>query len=162
MPDRYKNKGLLVEIFFFLFGLLFSILFVGSWQQMGMSMATERMSELKVNTVTQIKNILLLMEIAPVKTHACVSLRNCNKITIHSDYIEIWGPANNYLKEGEYLSNSLVGNLNLYEYNETCAARGGNCDLWNKLTEEGYTTACNSFICFEKVNETSIHILSST
>lgn len=154
MPDRYKNKGLEVEIFFFLFGLIFAIILLGSWQQMGMSLATQRMSELKINTVMQIKNILLLMEMAPVKTYTCASLINCNRVTIHPNYIEIWGPANEYFKEGSYLSDSLVGSMGLYEYNQT----SGN---WEILSVDGYTTACGSFVCFEKVDENSVHIIGS-
>ena len=167
MLNQGEKKGIEIEYFFFIFGLIFAIMILGLWQQMGMGVATERMSELKINTVSQIKNTLLLMQSAPVKTYTCAGLRNCNKVTIYPGYIGIWGPANEYFEEGEYLSDSLVGSMDLYEYNNTCAAQGGGCDLWNKLTGDGYTTPCGSgsqivFLCFEKVDEMSIHIIGPT
>ena len=152
----FKEKGLEIEYFFFIFGLIFAIMTLGLWQQMGMAAATQRMSELKINTVMQIKNTLLLMQSAPVKTSTCVSLRNCNRITIYPTYIGIWGPTNKYFKEGAYLSDSLVGNMDLYEYNETSGK-------FESLGSDGYTTVCGSgnqivFLCFEKVNKNSIYI----
>ena len=157
--NKRKLKGIEVEYFFFIFGLMFAIMVLGLWQQMGFSLATERISELKVNTVYQIKNILLLMQIAPVETYTCVSLKNCNKVSIHRNYIGIWGPTNKYFDEKEYLSDSLIGNMDLYAYNESSEA-------WELVGDEPYTAACGSgnqivSICFLKSDENSIYISKS-
>ncbi len=156
VSNKKKLKGIEIEYFFFIFGLMFAIMILGLWQDMGFSMATERMSELKINTVFQIKNILLLMQIAPVETYTCASLKNCNQISIHRNYIGIWGPANDYFDEKEYLSESLVGNMDLYNYNEDSEA-------WELISNEPYVTSCGSgnqifFICFLKSSEDSIYI----
>ena len=154
--NKKKLSGMEIEYFFFIFGLMFAIMIIGLWQQMGFSMATERMSELKINTVYQIKNILLLMQIAPVETYTCASLKNCNKISIHSNYIGIWGPANDYFDEKEYLSDSLVGNMELYSYDEDSEA-------WGLVGDTPYVTSCGSgdqvfFVCFKKVDERVVYI----
>ncbi len=153
MLNKSEKKGIEVEYFFFIFGLIFAILILGLWQQMGMGLATQRMSELKINTIAQIKNTLFLMQSAPVKTYTCASLRNCNRVTIHPTYIEIWGPENKRFNEGVYLSDSLVGNMDLYEYTKTS---------WEVLSVDGYTTPCEVFLCFEKVDENSIYIIGPT
>lgn len=157
MPERGKTKGSMeIEMFFFLFGIIFAVMILLMWQTMGMATATSRMSELKTNTVTQIKDILLMMQKAPVESFTCASLRNCNRVNIHNSYIEIWGPTNDYFKEGEYLSGSLVGNMELYYLND----RSGE---WESLPENGFGVACGSedeivFVCFKKVGEEIIHI----
>ncbi|MCK4730758.1 MAG: hypothetical protein KAT28_05565 [Candidatus Aenigmarchaeota archaeon] len=153
--NRKKLKGIEVEYFFFIFGLIFAVMILGLWQQMGFSLATERMSELKINTVYQIKNILLLMQIAPVETYTCASLKNCNQISIHSNYIGIWGPANDYFEEGNYLSDSLIGNMELYSKDDS--------GDWVLVGDTPYTTACGSgnqvlFVCFKKIDERVIYI----
>lgn len=154
--NKKKLKGIEVEYFFFIFGLIFSIMIIGSWQQMGFSKATERISELKINTVFQIKNILFLMQIAPVETYACASLKNCNQVSIHNNYIGIWGPTDDYFDEKEYLSESLIGNMDLYAYNESSEA-------WELIGDKPYITSCGSgnqifFVCFKKMDEKKIYI----
>lgn len=156
-----KKKGLEHELLFIIVIIIVVIIVVVSaWKYAGMSVASERMSELKINTVAQIKNILLLMQSAPVTTTACASLKNCNKVEIHNTYIEIWGSANNYFKEGAYLSTSLAGNMDLYMYDESS-------DAWDILTgDESFVTACGSgtspiFVCFKKVDDKKIHILGT-
>ena len=153
------KKGVEVEYWFLLFSLIFGVILIGVWQQKGTELASERMSELKILTLTQVKNILFTMQYAPLETEACASLKNCDKITIHSSYIEIWGPGGDYFEEEEYLSTSLVGDMELYEFNETS-------NEWQLLSPKGYTTTCSSegkplYLCFKKVEhngEEVIHI----
>jgi hypothetical protein len=163
------NKGLLMRYFFLLFGLVFSIIIAGLWQQMGMSIASERMSELKVNTLSQVKDILFTLQYMPVETQACASLISCDKLTIHKTFIDIWGPTNDYFSEKAYVSTSLAGNMDLYYEDDTCVANEGT-DCWVKIgdsEDDGFSTACGSddqivFICFKKVmhsNKEAICIL---
>ena len=158
------KKGMEYEMLFVIAFVVLMIIVVGSWKYAGMSIASQRMSELKINTVVQIKNILLLMQSAPANTTACVALNNCNKINIHSTYIEIWGLANNYFKEEAYLSNTLAGNMNLYIQDESCVKSEGECNSWLRLTnKEGFVSSCGSensvCVCFKKVNDKDIHII---
>jgi sensor c-di-GMP phosphodiesterase-like protein len=147
-------KGIRTEYVFLLISLIFTIMVVSSSQQKAMDLASERMSELKVITLTQIKNILFTMQYAPVETEACASLRNCISLAIHRSYIEIWGLANDYFREDEYLSTSLVGNMNIYMWNETCAAEGRE-DCWVLLDGNVFKTSCSHgdqifYLCFRK------------
>ncbi|HIE41456.1 MAG TPA: hypothetical protein EYP80_02205 [Candidatus Aenigmarchaeota archaeon] len=150
-------RGIEIQYLFLIFGLIFSIIIVSTWQQMGTTIAEKRMGELKVNTITQIKNILFMLQYVPNQTQACASLMNCDKIVIHPTYIEIWGPANDYFKEEEYLSTSIVGNMQLYYYNETSKT-------WELLPTQGYVTTCGSgdhliYICFKKSTNNNISII---
>ena len=147
-------KGVKTEYIFLLISLILTIMIASSWQQKAMDIASERMSELKIITLTQIKNVLFTMQYAPAETEACVPLKNCIKVAIHRSYIEIWGLANDYFKEKEYLSTSLIGNTKLYMPNETCLAEGSeNC--WISLEGRVFETSCSRkgqvlYLCFRK------------
>ncbi len=155
----YSNKrkgGVEIHYLFLLFSIILGVMLVGAWQVQGMKLAQSRMSELKIMSLTQVKNILFSMQHAPVENQACTSLMKCQKLTLHKGYIEIWGPENDYYKEGPYVSTSLVGNLKFYKYNESS-------NRWEQLTEEGYTTTCGTreepvYLCFEKVASDEIRI----
>jgi len=147
-------KGVKTEYIFLLISLILTIMIVGSWQQKAMDIAGERMSELKIITLTQIKNVLFTMQYAPSETEACVPLKNCIRVAIHRSYIEIWGLANDYFREDEYLSTSLIGDAKLYMANETCLAEGkSNC--WMLLNGGVFETTCSHkgqilYLCFKK------------
>lgn len=157
-----KKKGVEMEYLFLLFGLILLVIIAGAWQSQAMKIAQGRMSELKILTLTQVKDILLSMQNAPVKTQACASLINCKKLILHQNYIEIWGPENSYYGEEPYLSTSLVGDARLYvPHNESCAySEDPNC--WDPLNN--FTTTCGTkdkpvYLCFEKVEEDRIYII---
>jgi len=155
-----EKKGIEVEYMFLIGGLVLVLLFVSYWQQMGTSLAAKNWGELKVQTVTQVKNVILLMQTAPVETETCVPVTGCDKIAIHQGYVEIWGEQKEYFKEPSYLSTELsTGMLDIYMYDEkgksvamkNCeeTADAGN---WGGC---GFVTPCGSgnsilLICFKK------------
>ena len=154
--SQSRRKGIESDYLFLLFSIILGVVLVGAWQVRGMEIAQERLSELKILTLTQVKNVLFSMQYAPIRTSACVSLMNCQKLILHRDYIEIWGPANDYYSEGPYVSTSLIGDAILYKYNESSK-------VWEQLTQEGYTTTCGTkgnplYLCFKKVEEDKIYI----
>lgn len=109
----------MVEYVFLLAGLIFVLLIVSYWQKMGLSLAEERFGELKVHTSTQIKNVILLMQQAPVESETCVQMTGCTKIAIHKNYVELWGQEKEYFKEPAYLSEALsTGMLDIYAKDE--------------------------------------------
>jgi hypothetical protein len=145
-----EKKGLSVEYMFLIGGLIMVLLLVSYWQQMGTALAIKNWGELKVQTTTQIKNVILLMQRAPVESETCVPLSSCDKVAVHKDYVEIWGGVNEYFKEPSYLSTSLsTGMLSIYAKNEKGEAK----ELDEKL---GFVAVCGSgnsimFVCFRKM-----------
>jgi hypothetical protein len=144
-----EKKGLSVEYMFLIGGLIMVLLLVSYWQQMGTALAIKNWGELKVQTTTQIKNVILLMQRAPVESETCVPLSSCDKVAVHKDYVEIWGGENEYFKEPSYLSTSLsTGMLSIYAKNEKGTAV--------ELDDMGFVAVCGSgnsimFVCFRKM-----------
>jgi hypothetical protein len=160
-----EKKGIEVEYMFLIGGLVLVLLFVSYWQQMGLSLAAKNWGELKVQTITHVKNVILLMQTAPVETETCVPVTGCDKIAVHQGYVEIWGAENEYFKEPSYLSTALsTGMLDIYMKNEQSKTEidklvalkecEGTTDPGN-WGGCGFITPCGTgnsivFICFKK------------
>jgi hypothetical protein len=149
-----------VEYMFLIGGLVLVLLFVSYWQQMGLSLAAKNWGELKVQTSTQVKNVILLMQTAPVETETCVPVTGCDKIAVHQGYVEIWGKQNEYFKEPSYLSTALsTGMLDIYMKDEKGKLQSlGKCEENSNAGNWGgcgFVTPCGNgnsivFICFRK------------
>ncbi|OYT43151.1 MAG: hypothetical protein B6U88_01740 [Candidatus Aenigmarchaeota archaeon ex4484_56] len=149
-------KGIEFKMMFVIAGMILAVLIAVSWEQIGMAQTAARMSEMKINTIVQIKDILLLMQIMPVETEICTPLQNCNYVVITQNKIEIQGPATE-LETEAYLSHTLVGDMDLYYLAED----GSYIQL---MSGDRYTVPCGSvskesiFICFKKVSEIELRI----
>lgn len=145
-----RQKGLTVEYMFLIGGLILILLLVSYWQQMGLSLAVKNWGQLKVQTTTQMKDIILLMQKAPAESETCVPISSCDKVAVHKDFVEIWGPEKDYFKEPAYLSTPLsTSMLDIYAKDEKGKI--------TKLDEDqGFVAYCGSsnsivFICFKKM-----------
>lgn len=152
---------MMVEYTFLIAGLILTLLIVSYWQKMGLSLAEERFGDLKVHTSTQIKNVILLMQKAPVESETCVQMTGCTKIAIHKNYVELWGQEKDYFKEPAYLSTAFSGGmLDLYQKDDFGSLKPVlDCNEEQMDRDpagcEGFVTTCgfkNSifFICLKK------------